>query len=237
MRKFNIIFVLSCIVCILGSCAYGTYVPPINSIGAQTTVVLDRANFRVVRNVEVFVEVDNNNLNLMDVKHSAYAELMRKYPLTGSQTYINVVFEEVHHEKVFGFFFVHAGRYALKQYVAVRATIIEFLQENGQPIQSVEYPEDTLSQDTKLTDGEIVQTLPSFTPEEMEVMREKAKMRHNQFYMVLLLKTGTFNKDIQDVAEQLFDLKEIKKLCSEYALKEIVRYSEGHDKVYEKFAE
>lgn len=76
MKKISIIFVVAFIAT---SCAIGTYYPYAqNNFGAQSTVVLDKANFRVVRDVEAIVNVDNTNLSRADVANSAYGELLRK---------------------------------------------------------------------------------------------------------------------------------------------------------------
>lgn len=69
-------------------------------------------------------------LNVRKLKKSAFAELMRKYPLVGSQVYINVVMEEVRREENTA----NGGLSNLKQYISVRATIIEFIKEDGTPV-------------------------------------------------------------------------------------------------------
>lgn len=143
MKKVNYFIVLLFIACIFGSCAVGSYVPTsLNVGGVSTQVVLSQANYRVVRNIETVVEINNDNLRRADVEKSAFAELTRKYPLTGSQAYINVILEEIRREK----FGMGGGLQKRKQFVAVRATIIEFLQENGQPVKSVESPYNTAPQ-------------------------------------------------------------------------------------------
>ena len=94
MKKFNYLLTLLFVVCVLGSCSIGSYVPStLNVGGVSTQVVLSQANYRVVRNIETVVDINNTNLRRADVEKSAFAELTRKYPLTGSQAYINVVLE------------------------------------------------------------------------------------------------------------------------------------------------
>lgn len=130
MRKVSILLVVALIAT---SCAVGTYHPYArNNFGAQSTVVLDKANFRVVRDVEAIVDVNNTRLSRADVASSAYGELLRKAQLTGSQVLINVVIEEVRRESA-GFFRLLFGMPKRVQHVAARATIIEFLDENGNP--------------------------------------------------------------------------------------------------------
>lgn len=132
------ILYLSCIAMIASSCAIGTYNPMArNHFGAQTTVVLDKANFRVVRDVEAVVEVNNYNLHRQDVEKSAYGQLLKNARLTGSQVLINVVVEEVVRENTNIFralFGIYPKR---KQYVAARATVIEFIDETGKPVISI----------------------------------------------------------------------------------------------------
>lgn len=136
MRKVSILLVVALIAT---SCAVGTYHPYAqNNFGAQSTVVLDKANFRVVRDVEAIVDVNNTRLSRADVASSAYGELLRKAQLTGSQVLINVVIEEVRRETA-GFFRLLFGMPKRVQHVAARATIIEFLDENGNPRVSESY--------------------------------------------------------------------------------------------------
>lgn len=113
------------------SCEVGRYVPrSINVFGAQTQVVLSQANFRVVRDVELIVDIDNDHIRHSDAEKSAFVELMKKYPLVGSQVYTNVIIEEVRREANT----MNGGLTDLKQYISIRATIIEFLKEDGKPV-------------------------------------------------------------------------------------------------------
>lgn len=130
MKKYYF-FALAIIAILLSSCEVGRYVPrSINVFGAQTQVVLSQANFRIVRDVELVVEVNNDHIKRSEAEKSAFAELMRKYPLVGSQVFINVVMEEVRREENTA----NGGLSNLKQYISVRATIIEFIKEDGTPV-------------------------------------------------------------------------------------------------------
>ena len=122
----------------VSSCGVGTFIPYANNnYGIQTQVILDRANYRIVDNVEVVVEVNNSNLKRRDVEKSAFAELVNRYKLTGSQAFINVFVEEIDRQNSSLFNMIFGGGLVdHKQHVAARATIIEFLQENGEPIAS-----------------------------------------------------------------------------------------------------
>ena len=137
MRKVSILLVVALVAT---SCAVGTYHPYArNNFGAQSTVVLDKANFRVVRDVEAIVDVNNTRLSRADVASSAYGELLRKAQLTGSQVLINVVIEEVRRETGGFFRWLFGIPPKRVQHVAARATIIEFLDENGNPRVSASY--------------------------------------------------------------------------------------------------
>ena len=117
------------LIAIFATSCKGIYIPyATNHFGAQSQVVLDKANFRVVRNVEVIVDFDNTNMRRAEAEKSAYGELLREAQLTGSQVLINVVIEEV----------LRKGSHR-HQYVGARATIIEFLDENGNPRVSESY--------------------------------------------------------------------------------------------------
>lgn len=138
MKKINFILLVA-ILGMLTSCGVGVYYPYAHNVfGAQTTVHLDKANFRVVRDVEAVVAVTNTNLSRSSVEKSAYGQLLRNARLTGSQVLINVVIEEV--QRASGGLFRWAFRAPkIVQYVAARATIIEFLDEHGNPTVSESY--------------------------------------------------------------------------------------------------
>ena len=132
------IFYLMLVVVFASSCATGYYAPHnVNQFGTQTQVVLSEANFRIVRHLEVVIDINNTNLKRADVEKSAYAELVRRADLTGSQALINVVVEEVRRESSNIFRILFGVRTKITQHVAARGTIIEFLDKNGNPIQSV----------------------------------------------------------------------------------------------------
>lgn len=175
MRKVSILLVVALVAT---SCAVGTYHPYArNNFGAQSTVVLDKANFRVVRDVEAIVDVNNTNLSRADVASSAYGELLRKAQLTGSQVLINVVIEEVRRESA-GFFRLLFGMPKRVQHVAARATIIEFLDENGNPTVSQSYRPSSVQSDRANSLSEKNDTLISIT-EPINLERENAEQEYN----------------------------------------------------------
>ena len=166
MKKLNILLL---VVIIATSCSIGTYYPYAqNNFGAQSKVVLKKANFRVVCDVEAIVDVNNTNLSRADVASSAYGELLRKAQLTGSQVLINVVIEEVRRESA-GFFRLLFGMPKRVQHVAARATIIEFLDENGNPTVSKSY-RPTNTQTTTVTAQPINNSNANVAAQEVEII-------------------------------------------------------------------
>ena len=125
-------FYVAVVALVMTSCASGIYLPGKSNFGMNTNVVLSQANFRIVRNLDVTIEINNTNLKRVDVEKSAYAELLRQANLTGSQALANVVVEEVRRENM-NFW----GFYKHKQYVSAHASVIEFLDNSGQPVPTV----------------------------------------------------------------------------------------------------
>ena len=136
MKNVNSILLVA-LLGMLTSCGVGIYYPHAQNVfGAQTLVELNQANFRVVRDVEAVVEIVNTNLPRSAVERSAYGQLLRNAKLTGSQVLINVVVEEIIREQGLN----------TAQYVGARATIIEFLDANGNPVPSKPYQNNEVNQ-------------------------------------------------------------------------------------------
>ena len=222
--KKSIYFVMAvCAACLLTSCK-GMYVPySSNVLRSSTEVLLSQPNFRVVRNAEVVVEINKSRLRRADVEKSAFAELMRQYPLTGSQTYTHVVFEEIRRE----------GRHA-KQYIAVRAVIIEFVQPNGKPIASAQSPYAEHPCQTQPQPQKKVET----TKQIAESIKELAKKEANRYYIALLFKTKKLNsKKIfeYDLYNSFFGYNTTN-IAQENSEEELQIKSKEHDKIFEQFA-
>lgn len=230
MKKNNFLFVLLCVASMFCSCKWGSYVPStLNVGGTSTQVILSQANFRVVRNIEAVIEVNNDNLRRADVEKSAFAELTRKYPLTGSQAYINVVCEEIRRENSNIFRYWFGGQPNLKQFIAVRATIIEFLQENGEPIQSVASPYNTAPQRT-------IQKENPTADERTQITKDPKSQRvADEAYIMILLKKGQFDYKKKAEANQMFNIDALEKQKTKYSVNELQTLSEGYDKKLEKF--
>lgn len=233
------LIIASIVTLILSSCAVGTYMPgALNNYGTQTQVVLSGANFRIVRDVEVVIEVDNSNLKRQDVERSAYGELLRQYKLTGSQAFINVSIEEVRRESMGFFRALFVGVPKVKQYVAARATIIEFLQPNGEPIKSVETPytktvestpvtmvEEPAKQNTKTVEGTPVTKNES---KQLTIEQEQA----NYYYLTYLYKKGELNTEKLDKS---IDFKRIQETAFSNTIKDLLNKIQGYDVSLEKY--
>lgn len=234
------LIIASIVTLMLSSCAVGTYMPgALNNYGTQTQVVLSGANFRIVRDVEVVIEVDNSNLKRQDVERSAYGELLRQYKLTGSQAFINVSIEEVRRESMGFFRALFVGVPKVKQYVAARATIIEFLQPNGEPIKSVETPytksvestpvtmvEEPAKQNTKTVEGTPV------TKNESKQLTTREQEQANYYYLTYLYKKGELNTEKLDKS---IDFKRIQETAFSNTIKDLLNKIQGYDVSLEKY--
>lgn len=173
MKKF---FFLLSLAVLASSCSVGRYMPnAVNNFGIQTQVVLDRANFRIVRDVEVVEEINNSNLKRVDVERSAYGKLLRQNPLSGSQAFINVAVEEIDRENSNLLRTLFGGRPEHKQYVSIRATIIEFVNENGQPVASTSSPYQASAQSIQPSVQFAAAPTVQSTEQKTEVKKETSK--------------------------------------------------------------
>lgn len=216
------LIIASIVTLMLSSCAVGTYMPSaLNNYGTQTQVVLSGANYRIVRDVEVVIEVDNSNLKRKDVERSIYGELLRQYKLTGSQAFINVSIEQVRRESMGFFRALFVGIPKVKQYVAARATIIEFLQPNGEPIKSVETPY------TKT-----VESTPVTAVKETKQLTAKEQEQVNYYYLAYLYKKGNLNTK---KLAKTFNIKHIQKLASSDTAEGLSKRMQGYDVSLEKY--
>ena len=242
MKKSNYLFMLLFVACVFCSCKWGAYIPStLNLGGTSTQVVLSKANFRVVRNIEAVIEVNNKNLRRADVEKSAFAELTRKYPLSGSQAYINVVCEEIRRENNNLFRYWFGGQPNRKQFIAVRATIIEFLQENGEPVKSPDFSYDTTSQRV-VQEGTDALSAEDVTPKKSEkkkdanVTETKRYTIANDYYLAYLMRTDRYNKKEDQLLNDLCDIKRALYFSQKYETSALEEYGKKHDKRLEKYA-
>lgn len=239
------VFYFMLVVVLASSCATGYYAPHnINQFGTQTQVVLSEANFRIVRHLEVVIDINNSNLKRADVEKSAYAELIRRANLTGSQALINVFIEEVRREKnSWGFVII-------KQHVAARGTIIEFLDKNGNPIQSEAYQGSapvasttSTNIDSKSASTSYQGSAPRSNQTDVQEQQQQASQSEtsvteaDKYYIAWVYKTGHLKQGRIKELRQRFDLSELKMLSEKYSDKELHRMSKGHDKKLVRFAQ
>ena len=238
------------VVVLASSCATGYYAPHnINQFGTQTQVILSEANFRIVRHLEVVIDINNSNLKRADVEKSAYAELVRRANLTGSQALINVVIEEVRRDKLHVFLTLFSGVRVSKitQHVAARGTIIEFLDKNGNPVQSEAYKGSApvTSQTTNTTTQSTDASYQGSAPRSGQTIEANAEAQQGQAisvteadkcYIAWLVKTGHIKQGRVKELKQRFDFDELKVLSEKYSEEELHRMSKGHDKKLVRFA-
>lgn len=224
------------VVVLSSSCATGYYAPRnVNQFGTQTQVVLSEANFRIVRNLEVVIDINNTNLKRDDVEKSAYAELLRSANLTGSQALINVVIEEVRTESSNIFRVLFSGIPKITQHVAARGTIIEFLPNGKQTAPTAIIPQTKDADEIPLTSSSSVSTLrekeKSTTPNVEEEIVDLAQEEANKYYMAWLYKTQQL-KVSKEAKEQMhkYNFDEIVQIASMHSDKELKKMSEGFNK-------
>lgn len=244
------VFYFMLVVVLASSCATGYYAPHnINQFGTQTQVILSEANFRIVRHLEVVIDINNSNLKRADVEKSAYAELIRRANLTGSQALINVVIEEVRRDKLHVFLTLFSGVRVSKitQHVAARGTIIEFLDKNGNPVQSEAYKGSApvTSQTTNTTTQSTDASYQGSAPRSGQTIEANAEAQQGQAisvteadkcYIAWLVKTGHIKQGRVKELKQRFDFDELKVLSEKYSEEELHRMSKGHDKKLVRFA-
>ncbi len=127
MKKLS--FILTIIIGLgLSSCSsVGRYANPSQNLNLnQTQVVLSEANFRVVKHVSTSVIYTQSAMRFDadQLQQSAYAELLRKAKLTGSQALINVTVELVARHK-------SSMKSKTEWAILVSGLVIEFINPNA----------------------------------------------------------------------------------------------------------
>ncbi len=125
MKKLSFILTIT-IGLVLSSCSVGRYANPSQNLNLnQTQIVLSEANFKVVKHVSLPVIYTQSSMRFDSdqLKQGAYAELLRKANLTGSQALINVTVELVERK----------GNMSGKKEWAIIASgiVIEFINPNA----------------------------------------------------------------------------------------------------------
>ncbi len=156
MKKLSFILII-----ILGlglsSCSVGRYVNPSQNLNLnQTQVVLSEANFKVVKRVSTTVIYRQSAMrfNADQLYQSAYAELLKKANLTGSQALINVTAELV--SRITGFSFFYKEDCA----ILVSGIVIEFIDKDA-PTLTLSAPLDEIIEDSDVISGGTIVSSPS----------------------------------------------------------------------------
>lgn len=97
MKQKISIVLIAIVAILLTGCSTGRYVNnSLNMNMNQTQVVLSTNNFRVIKTVSAYVEYKSNlKFDYSQLQQNAYAELIRKAKLQGSQMLVNVTLENV----------------------------------------------------------------------------------------------------------------------------------------------
>ena len=217
MKKLNYLIGVSLVAIIATSCSTVTYMPHnVNNYGTQTQVVLSKANFRVIDDVEYVYQYDKNSIGLDKAKNCAYLKLLQNCKLKGSQALINVSIEEIRKDYSSIWRTIWGGGYMPKrwQYVVARATIIEFLPEGV-------VPESTASSN---------RTEATQKAEAEPRLNEAEQRAANKAYLAFLYKTNHLYR--ADFGPD--ELKEISKLASQNTLSDLEKKSVGYDVALEK---
>lgn len=232
------IFYLMLAVVLASSCATGYYAPHnINQFGTQTQVILSEANFRIVRHLEVVIDINNTHLKRADVEKSAYAQLIQRANLTGSQALINVVIEEVRRE---------SGIVVPKitQHVAARGTVIEFIDKNEEPTQTAStqgtdpmVSKATTNTSTKSTNTSYQGSAPRSVQTKQIKKEASTEPSPNKYYLAWLLKTGQLTRDKNEQLElsQKYSLGELIQIMQSHSEDNLQRMMNGYDKSLKKY--
>lgn len=130
-QKLSIILV-AITATLLTGCSTGRYVNnSLNMNMNQTQVLLSTNNFRVVKTVSAYVEYKETlHFDYKQLQQNAYAELIRKAKLHGSQMLVNVTLENV--QRISGHWYQNG--------IMAQGVVIEFYDPNklDEPINSIE---------------------------------------------------------------------------------------------------
>lgn len=226
MKNLSYVVILLITTLLCTNCAFNR--APFQDYPAVTEVQLNQANWRIIgtaegysRQVYVF---GIGGLSQKSLKQNAIADMYKNANLEGTQVIINIS-TALTSSGLLPF-------YASKR-ASARGTIIEFLQENGEPVKSIESPCHTISQraiqhETK----HAVEQKPSKPTDAASL----AKLPENKAYIMLLLKTNMLKQKMTNEAQKYFDLKALKKEKAQYSIPQLQQMSAEHDKVFEKFS-
>ena len=239
MKKINYFFTLFCVALILGSC--GINKAPFQDYPVTTEVQLNQANYRIIGTAEGFSRqlyvFGIGGLSQRSLRQNAIMDMYENANLKGSQAIVNIT-TALTWQGFIPFFEVKRA--------SARGTIIEFLQDNGEPIRSVESPNNTTPQRTIQPEAknedkntQNVVDVPEMSNSKLEKSEQKKlsdmQAKKDMAYIAYLWKAGTFRQQYRNEISAKYSIEEIKSLYNNYSLEELKEMSNGYNKELRKY--
>lgn len=239
MKKINYFFTLFCVALILGSC--GINKAPFQDYPVTTEVQLNQANYRIIGTAEGYSRqlyvFGIGGLSQRSLRQNAIMDMYENANLKGSQAIVNIT-TALTWQGFIPFFEVKRA--------SARGTIIEFLQDNGEPIRSVESPNNTTPQRTIQPEAknedkntQNVVDVPEISNSKLEKSEQKKlsdmQAKKDMAYIAYLWKAGTFRQQYKNEISAKYSIEEIKSLYNNYSLEELKEMSNGYNKELRKY--
>lgn len=239
MKKINYFFTLFCVALILGSC--GINKAPFQDYPVTTEVQLNQANYRIIGTAEGYSRqlyvFGIGGLSQRSLRQNAIMDMYENANLKGSQAIVNIT-TALTWQGFIPFFEVKRA--------SARGTIIEFLQDNGEPIPSVESPNNTTPQRTIQPEAkkedkntQNVVDVPEMSNSKLEKSEQKKlsdmQAKKDMAYIAYLWKAGTFRQQDRNEISAKYSIEEIKSLYNNYSLEELKEMSNGYNKELRKY--
>lgn len=239
MKKINYFFTLFCVALILGSC--GINKAPFQDYPVTTEVQLNQANYRIIGTAEGYSRqlyvFGIGGLSQRSLRQNAIMDMYENANLKGSQAIVNIT-TALTWQGFIPFFEVKRA--------SARGTIIEFLQDNGEPIRSVESPNNTTPQRTIQPEAknedkntQNVVDVPEMSNSKLEKSEQKKmsemQAKKDMAYIAYLWKAGTFRQQDRNEISAKYSIEEIKSLYNNYSLEELKEMSNGYNKELRKY--
>jgi hypothetical protein len=239
MKKINYFFTLFCVALILGSC--GINKAPFQDYPVTTEVQLNQANYRIIGTAEGYSRqlyvFGIGGLSQRSLKQNAIMDMYENANLKGSQAIVNIT-TALTWEGFIPFFEVKRA--------SARGTIIEFLQDNGEPIRGIESPYNTAPQRTIQPEAknedkntQNVVDVPEMSNSKLEKSEQKKlsdmQAKKDMAYIAYLWKAGTFRQQDRNEISAKYNIEEIKSLYNNYTIEELKEMSDGYNKELRKY--
>ena len=239
MKNLNYFAVCSVTALLLSGCTINR--APFQEHPVMTEVQLNQANYRIVGEVEGYSRqiyiFGIGGLSQASLKQNAITDMYKNANLKGSQAIVNISTALT--------FSTVLGIYSSKRAIA-RGTIIEFLQDNGEPIRSVESPNNTTPQRTIQPEAknedkntQNVVGVPEMSNSKLEKSEQKKlsdmQAKKDMAYIAYLWKAGAFRQQDRNEISAKYNIEEIKSLYNNYSLEELKEMSNGYNKELRKY--